>query len=70
MGVGRIGEVGDRASERQAAGGYGAGFTARSLASKRARDGTRGTEIKVNSELSEFFSSVNQQYIILPRHNH
>ena len=32
MGVDRIGEVGDRASEGQAAGVYGAGFTAGSLA--------------------------------------
>ena len=34
MGVDRIGEVGDRASEGQAAGVYGAGFTAGSLAWK------------------------------------
>ena len=34
-----IGEVGDRA--RQAAGVYGAGFTARSLGRVGARDGTR-----------------------------
>ena len=34
MGVDGIGEVGDRASEGQAAGVYGAGFTAGSLAGK------------------------------------
>ena len=33
MGLDRIGEIGDRASEGQAAGVYGAGFTAGSLAS-------------------------------------
>ena len=41
MGVDGIGEVGDRASERQAAWVYGAGFTAGSLARKGARGGTR-----------------------------
>ena len=35
MGVDRIGEVGDRASEEQAAGVYGAGFTV--VASGRIR---------------------------------
>ena len=34
MGVDRIGEVGDRASEGQAAGVCGAGFTAGSMAGK------------------------------------
>ena len=34
MDVDGIGEVGDRASEGQAAGGYGAGFTAGSMAGK------------------------------------
>ena len=34
MGVDRIGEIGDRASEGQAARVYGAGFTAGSLAGK------------------------------------
>ena len=47
MGVDGIGE-GDRASERQAAGVYGAGFTAGSLAGKGARRGTRGTGNKVS----------------------
>ena len=40
MGVDMIGEVGGRASEGQAAGVYGTGFTARSLARVGARDGT------------------------------
>ena len=34
MGVDKIGEVGDRASEEQAVGMYGVGFTVRSLARK------------------------------------
>ena len=50
MGVGRIGEVGDRASERQAVRVYGAGFTVGSLAGKGARSGTRGTENNVDSD--------------------
>ena len=37
-----IGKVGDQASQGQAAGVYGAGFTAGSLAGKGARDGSRG----------------------------
>ena len=37
-----IGEVGDRASKGQAAGVYGAGFTAGFLARVRAGDWTRG----------------------------
>ena len=51
----RIGEVGDRASEGQAAGMYGAGFTSGSLAGKEARGGTRGTGNKVSfdNELME-----------------
>ena len=43
------GEIGNRASEGQAAGVYGAGFTAGSLAGKGARGGTRGTGNKVSS---------------------
>ena len=39
--VDKIGEIGDRASEGQAVGVYGAGFTARSLAEKGAKGGTR-----------------------------
>jgi hypothetical protein len=42
MGVDRIGEADDRASEGQSA-VNGAGFTAGSLARKGARDGMRGT---------------------------
>ena len=41
MAVDRIGEVGDRASEGQAAGVYGAGFTEESLAKVGARGGMR-----------------------------
>ena len=37
MGVNRIGEVGDRASEAQAAGVYGTSFTAGSLTRKAAQ---------------------------------
>ena len=40
MGMDSIGEVGDRASEGQAAGMYVAGFTAGSLARVGARGGT------------------------------
>ena len=40
--------VGDRASEGQAAGVYGSGFTVGSLARKGARDGTRGMGDKVS----------------------
>ena len=47
MGVDGIGEIGDRASEGQAAGVYGARFTAGSLAGKGARGGTRGTGTKL-----------------------
>ena len=55
MGVDGIGEVGDRASEGQAAGVYGAGFTAGSLAGKGARGGTRGTgdKVSIDKELME-----------------
>ena len=55
MGVDGIGEVGDRASEGQAAGLYGAGFTAWYLAGKGARGGMRGMENKVgfDKELME-----------------
>jgi hypothetical protein len=48
MGEDRIGEVGNQASEGQAAGMYGAGFTAGSLAGKEARAWTRGTGNKVS----------------------
>ena len=41
MGVDRIGEVGDRTGEGHAAGVYGAGFTAGSVARVRARRGAR-----------------------------
>ena len=50
QGVDRIGEVGDRASEGQATGVYGAGFTAGSLARKRARGKMRETGNKVSSD--------------------
>ena len=46
----RIGEVGDSAGEEQAAGMYGADLTAKSLARLGARDGMRGTGIKVRSD--------------------
>ena len=56
----RIGEIGDRANEGQAAGVYGAGFTTGSLARKGARSGTRGTGNKVSSdrELTEVEGSL------------
>ena len=47
MGVDGIGEVGVWISEGQAAGVYGAGFIAGSLAGKGSRGGTRGTGDKV-----------------------
>ena len=50
MSVDGKGEVGDQASEGQATGEYGAGFTAGSLAGKGARGGTRGTGNKVSSD--------------------
>ena len=50
MGVDGIGEVGDRASEGQAAGVFGADFTAGSLARKGARGGLRGMANKVSSD--------------------
>ena len=56
MGVDGIGELGDRASEGQAAGVYGAGFTAGSLAGKGARGGTRsgtGDKVSIDKELME-----------------
>ena len=43
-------EVGYRASKGQAAGVYGAGFTAKSLAGKGARGGMRRTGNKVSSD--------------------
>ena len=49
QGVDRIGEVGDRASERQAAGVYGPGFTAGSLARKGAKGWVQGPGKKVVS---------------------
>ena len=49
-GAGGIGEVGDWASERQATGVYGAGFTTGSLAGKGARSVTRGMGDKVSSD--------------------
>ena len=56
MGVDGIGEVGDRASEGQAAGVYGAGFAAGSLSGKGARGGTRwmGNKVIFDKELMEF----------------
>ena len=56
MGVDGIGEVGDWASEGQAAGVNGTGFTAGSLAGKGARGGMRGTEDKVSISRSSFLS--------------
>ena len=44
MGEDRMGELGDRFSEEQAAGVYGAGFTA----------GNMGNKINFNKELTEF----------------
>ena len=52
MGVDRIGEVGDWASEGQAAGVYGAGFTAGSLAGKSVSGGTKN-KVSINKELME-----------------
>ena len=52
MDVAGIGEVGDRASERQAARVYGAGFTAGSLAGKGARGGT-GNKVNFDKEFVE-----------------
>ena len=56
MVVDSIGEIGDRASEGQAAGLCGTGFTPGSLARKGARGGMRGTGNKViyDKELVEF----------------
>ena len=51
MGVDRIGEVGDRSNEGQAAGVYGAGFTVGSMARVGTRGGTRGPGIKVSSDI-------------------
>jgi hypothetical protein len=50
MGADRIGEVGDRASEGQAAGVYGSGFTTGSLERVGASGGMRGMRIKVSSD--------------------
>ena len=51
----RIGEIGDKGSEGQAAGVYGAGFIAWPLAGKGARGGLKGMGNKVSSykELTE-----------------
>ena len=53
MGVDRIDEVGDQASEGHAAGVYGAGFTVESLARKGARDGTGNKVVSSSKELTE-----------------
>ena len=55
MGVDGIGKVGDWASEGQAAGVYGAGFTVGSLAGKGARGGKRrmGNKVSFEKELME-----------------
>ena len=50
MGVDRVGEVGDRTSEGQAAEVYGTGFTAGSLAGKGTRCWTRRKGNKVSSD--------------------
>ena len=42
MDVDRIGQVGDRANERQAAGVYGTGFTVGSMAKVEAQGGQGG----------------------------
>jgi hypothetical protein len=55
MGVDGIGEVGDRTSERQAAGVYAAGFTAGSVAGKGARGRTSGMGNKVSSSFCVVF---------------
>ena len=44
MGVDKIGEVGNRASEGEAAGVYGAGFTAGSVARKKSQGWDEGEE--------------------------
>ena len=54
QGVDRIGEIGDRASEGQATGVYGTGFTTISLARKGARSGLMGTgNVSSDKELTE-----------------
>ena len=58
MGVDRIGEVGGRASEGQAAGMYGTGFTAKFLAGVGARNRTWEPGIEVDKELMEFVRMV------------
>ena len=50
MDMNRIGEVGDKASEGQTDGMYGAGFTAGSLARKGVRGETSGKGNKVSSD--------------------
>ena len=63
MGVDGIGEVGDRANERQAAGVYGAGFTSGSLAGKGARGGTS------NNFLLNFPPSIPHNPLVAPFKN-
>ena len=48
--VDRIGEGGDKASEGQACGVYGAGFTMGSLARNGAKGGARGMGNKISSD--------------------
>ena len=50
MGVDRIGEVGDWASEGQTAGVYGAGLKVGSLARKGAKGGTNSAQNKDSSD--------------------
>ena len=50
MGVDRIEKIGDGAREGRAAGVYGAGFTAGSLARKGARGGMKGMGNKISSD--------------------
>ena len=53
VGVNRIGEIHGRASEGQAAGSYGAGFTARALTRKGAKGGL-GNKVSSDKELTGF----------------
>ena len=56
MDVDKIGEICDRASEGQAAGVYGTGFTAGSLAKVGARDRTWVLGIEVGSDINSIQS--------------